>query len=114
MLKDKRESSHVAQCPILRTDQGPLHLIYSIADLFNQTLFRLLCNKSATLQLMHKYYSTQTYNHVIQLSELEQYKMNTSARFDATASYSNPGSLSRESQVLAIQPRATMYLYKLT
>ena len=101
----KKISSYIAQYPVLRTAQNALHFT-SLADLFNQTPYRLLWEASSyMLQLMSEGCSTEcsyTYPPLsiarysfILLSALEQCSMKKLAQgFNTAAQDSNPGSLS--------------------
>ena len=105
----KKATSYIAQYPVLRTVQSSLHFT-SLTDLFTQTPSRLLLEASShMLQLMregcsHTYppLSIARYS-FIQLSELEQCRVKKLAQgFNATAQDSNPGSRSRESEILPL------------
>ena len=96
-----KASSYIAQYPVLRTIQSALHFT-SLTDLLTQTPSRLLWEASShMLQLMREGCS-YTYPPLsiarysfIQLSELEQCRVNKLAqRFNTAAQNSNLGSRS--------------------
>ena len=105
----KKASSYIAQYPVPRTVQSALHFT-SLADLFTQTPSQLLWEASRhMLQLLCERCS-YTYPPLsiarysfIQLSELEQCRVEKLARgFNTAAHGSNPGSRSRESEALPL------------
>ena len=109
----KEGSSYIAQYPVLRTVQSPLHFT-SLTDMFTQTPSRLLWETSShMLQLIrescsytHPPLSIARYS-FLQLNELEQCRVKKLAQgFNTAAQDPNPGSRSRESEALPLSHSA--------
>ena len=104
-----KASSYIAQYPVLRTVQSALHFT-SLAHLFTQTPSRLLGEASSHMLKLMREGCSYTYPPLsiarysfIQLSELEQCRVNKIAQsFNTAGQNSNPGSCSRESEVLPL------------
>ena len=119
LVKKVKASSYIAQYSVLRTIQSALHFT-SLTDLFTQTPFRLLWEASSHMVQLMREGCSYTYPprsivrySFIQLSELEQCRVKKLAQgFNTAEQDSNPGSCSRDSEVLPLSHGALFLPHK--
>ena len=107
-MRALKVSSYIAQYPVLRTVQSPLHFT-SLADLFTQTPSWILWEASSHMLQLMRHGCSYTYPPLsvarysfMQLSELEQCRVKCAQGFNIAAQDLNPSSLSRESETLPL------------
>ena len=116
LYKVKKVSSYIALYPVLRTAQSAFTLYFPVRPVQSDTISTSLgsiqpyATINARMLLVH--ISTTVYSQIlIQLSELEQCRVNKFAKgFNTAAQDSNPGPLSRESDTLPLSHCALLII----